>query len=161
MSSERKVTFDLPSVDYVHLINSFQAEVDALLVAYDTVMNNYQNNEKGRVIEIYRCKNKNKHQRFFEHDYKEMYNTNSKTVDEEIIRLKAGWKQFRNANYNRLCYLLDNVEAKYCDTDPMFKGMSRRLPWLKMVEDLKSQSLEYFRYIKHRSIKLERKFYGR
>jgi hypothetical protein len=159
MSSERKVTFDVPSVDYVHLINSFHTEVDALLVAYDTVMNNYQNNERGRVIELYRCENWSSRKGGLE-CYNDMYDMNIKTFSEEKQRLKDSWKKFRHVNYNRLCYLLDNVEAKYCETDPMFKGMSKRFPWLKMVEDLKSQPLDYFKTIKKLSKKLERKFYN-
>jgi hypothetical protein len=146
MSSERKVTFDLPSIDYVHVINLFQAEVDALLVAHDIVMNQnfklYNNSleklnslHSGKIIDIV-------------------------TFNLEKTRIDNHWFTVRDTKYNRLCFLLDNVEEKYSDTDPMFKGMSRRLPWLKMVDDLKSQPLEYFRYIKHRSKKLERKFYS-
>jgi len=160
MSSERKVTFDLPSIDYVHLINSFHADVDALLVAYDTVMNNYQNNEMCRITKLYSLAKRWANDKRALKEYNEMFDMNIKTFADEKQRLKDEWKKFRDANYKRLCYLLDKVEEKYCETDPMFKGMSRRLPWLKMVEDLKSQPLDYFRYIKHRSNKLERKFYS-
>ena len=160
MSSERKVTFDLPSIDYVHVINSFQAEVDALLVAYDTVMNNYQNNERCRIIELYRLEKRVNHPKRALKEYNEMFDMNIKTFSDEKQRLKDEWKKFRDANFHRLCYLLDKVEEKYCETDPMFKGMSRRLPWLKMIDDLKSQPLDYFRTIKERSKKIERKFYS-
>jgi len=175
MSSERKVTFDVPSVDYVHLINSFQAEVDALLVAHDTVMNNYRNNEKDRMnnldkFEKILAKRTNDYKFVDQIDvrrrsrligtYNTMYDMNIKTFSDEKQRLKDEWKKFRDANFHRLCYLLDKVEEKYCETDPMFKGMSRRLPWLKMIDDLKSQPLDYFRTIKERSKKIERKFYS-
>ena len=176
MSSERKVTFDVPLVDYVHLINSFQAEVDALLVAHDTVMNNYQMNEKDRIKNLYKFekivadRTDDDYQWVYQSDvrrrsrligtYNTMYDMNIKTFSDEKQRLKDEWKKFRDANFNRLCYLLDKVEEKYCETDPMFKGMSRRLPWLKMIDDLKSQPLDYFTTIKERSKKIERKFYS-
>jgi hypothetical protein len=175
MTSERKVTFDLPSIDYVHLINSFHADVDALLVAYDTVMNNYRNNEKDRMnnldkFEKILAKRTNDYRWVDQIDvirrsrligtYNTMYDMNIKTFADEKQRIKDAWKKFRDANYKRLCYLLDKVEEKYCETDPMFKGMSSRLPWLKMIEDLKSQPIDYFKTIKERSKKLESKFYN-
>jgi len=146
MSSERKVTFDIPSIDYVHLINSFQSEVDALLIAHDTVMNQnfklYENSlEKLNSL----------------HSEK---NIDIVTFNLEKVRIDNHWVKVRDTKYSRLDFLLDNIEEKYCETDPMFKGMSRRLPWLKMIEDLKSQPLDYFKTIKERSKKLERKFYS-
>lgn len=146
MSSERKVTFDLPSIDYVHLINSFQAEVDMRLIAHDTVMNQNFDAYKFNLSKL-----------------NSLYANKSidiVTFNLEKTRIDDHWVKVRDTKYNRLCYLLSNIEEKYCETDPMFKGMSRRLPWLKMIEDLKTQPLEYFRYIKHRSVKLERKFYN-
>ena len=146
MTSERKVTFDIPSVDYVHLINSFHAEVDALLIAHDTVMNQNFDAYKfnlSKLNSLYANKS-----------------INIVTFNLEKTRIDNHWVKVRDAKYNRVCYLLDKVEEKYCETDPMFKGMSKRFPWMKMVEDLKSQPLDYLNYIKHRSKKLESKFYN-
>ena len=145
MTSERKVTFDVPSVDYVQLINSFQAEVDAILIAHDTVMKQNFDAYKFNLSKL-----------------NSLYAEKSigiVTFNLEKMRIDNHWVKVRDTKYNRISYLLDNVEDKYCEIDPMFKGMSKRFPWLKMVEDLKSQPLEYFRYIKHRSKKLECKFY--
>lgn len=147
MISERKVTFDVPSVDYVELINKFQADVDALLVAHDTVMNH---NHEAYTLGL--------------SDLTRFFKDKDKLCDidffnNEKTRMDNHWIEVRNKKYQRLCDLLNNLEEQYCEIDPMFKGMSRRLPFLEMIKELKNQPLDYFRSVKKRSTKLENKFY--
>jgi hypothetical protein len=46
------------------------------------------------------------------------------------------------------------------EIDPIFKGMTQRVPFLDMIKDLKSMPPEYFAKVKTKSLSLEDEFKG-
>ena len=123
---------------FLDALNFFYEDLDALLIAHDTVMDN-----------ALRCYHRGLAKAAFHNNAENM----QAILDER-------WIQVRDAKYKKLQDLLLKLEQKYMKIDGVFKGMARRMPFLDMVKDLKSMPSAYFVKVKRKSLGLEDEFKG-
>jgi len=123
---------------FLDALNSFYEDLDALLIAHDTVMNN-----------ALKC-------------YRKALNKTAFHENAEKIQavLDERWIRVRDAKYAKLQDLFYALEQKYKKIDIVFEGMTRRLPFLDMIKDLKSMPPDYFAKVKKKSLRLEDEFKG-
>jgi hypothetical protein len=123
---------------FLDALNSFYEDLDALLIAHDTVMDN--------ALLCYR-----------KALAKSAFHENSLKIQ---AVLDQRWIQLRDAKYAKLQDLFFALEQKYKKIDIVFEGMTRRLPFLDMIKDLKSMPPDYFAKVKKKSLRLEDEFKG-